>query len=87
MAISYHHAWTGVDKAKGEIHGNYFLSFDQLRLYVESAIKSNLGSCSEIDVNPETKHFQQLFVALFSCVEGFKSWPPMLFLDGTFLKG
>ncbi|KAI8558887.1 hypothetical protein RHMOL_Rhmol04G0131000 [Rhododendron molle] len=43
LDLSYHHVWLGVEKAKGEIFGDYESSFDKLRWYVEAAKIANPG--------------------------------------------
>ena len=34
-----------------------------------------------------TGRFKRLFVSFFGCINGFQFCRPLLFLDGTFLKG
>ncbi|KAL7194959.1 hypothetical protein ACSBR1_035214 [Camellia fascicularis] len=41
----------------------------------------------ELDVNESSGCFQRLFVAFHGCLYGFQFCRPLLFVDGTFLKG
>ncbi|XP_028111259.1 uncharacterized protein LOC114309675 [Camellia sinensis] len=36
LNVSYHVAWLGVEKARGEMYGDYHASFDQLRWYADA---------------------------------------------------
>ncbi|XP_028062900.1 uncharacterized protein LOC114266211 [Camellia sinensis] len=87
LRVSYRHAWLGVEKANGEIFGDYLMSFDQLRWYVDVAKSCNSRSYIEFECNDDTKRFKRLFVAFHGSTSGFDYCRPLLFLDGTFLKG
>ncbi|KAL7257301.1 hypothetical protein ACSBR1_003576 [Camellia fascicularis] len=87
LSIMYDHAWAAVDKAKSLAFGDHKLSFDQLDWYGKELFSRNSGSKFVVDYCTETRHFCQLFVAFNACIQGFNSCRPILFLDGTFLKG
>ncbi|XP_028056952.1 uncharacterized protein LOC114260951 [Camellia sinensis] len=86
LRVSYRQAWLGVEKAKGEIFGDYLMSFDQLRWYVDVAKSCNPESYIEFECDDDTKRFKRLFVAFHGSISGFDYCRPLLFLDGTFLK-
>ncbi|KAL7236533.1 hypothetical protein ACSBR1_019765 [Camellia fascicularis] len=85
--VSYRVAWLGVDKARGGLFGDFATSFDQLRWYLETAMKTNPGSVFELDVDKSSGCFRRLFVAFHGCLYGFQFCRPLLFVDDTFLKG
>ncbi|KAK9291102.1 hypothetical protein L1049_009289 [Liquidambar formosana] len=87
LDITYHHAWWGVERAKNELFGHQSLSFDLLRWYKEETERTNPGSIIEIDYESNTGRFKRVFVSFYACIYGFWYCRPMLFLDGTFLKG
>ena len=62
------------------------MSFDQLRLDFDEALKNNPGNRFELDFE-DNKRFKRVFVAFHACIAGFKNCRSLLFLDGTFLKG
>ncbi|KAL7239577.1 hypothetical protein ACSBR2_005471 [Camellia fascicularis] len=63
LRVSYRQAWLGVKKAKDEIFGDYLMSFDQLRWYVDVAKSCNPGSYIEFECDNDTKRFKRLFVS------------------------
>ncbi|XP_028059386.1 uncharacterized protein LOC114263087 [Camellia sinensis] len=85
--VSYRVAWLGVDKARGGLFGDFATSFDQLRWYLETAMRTNPGSVFELDVDESSGCFRRLFVAFHGCLYGFQFCRLLLFVDGTFLKG
>ena len=50
-------------------------------------MRTNLGSVFELDVDESSGCFRRLFVAFHECLYGFQFCRPLLFVDGTFLKG
>ncbi|KAI8572521.1 hypothetical protein RHMOL_Rhmol01G0205800 [Rhododendron molle] len=86
MSVSYKRAWTGVEKSKADVFGDYSTSFDELRWWVEAAKSSNPDSVFDIEFDHETKRFVRMFVAFRASIYGFNYCRPLLFLDGTFLK-
>ncbi|KAL7226064.1 hypothetical protein ACSBR1_021239 [Camellia fascicularis] len=77
----------GVDKARGGLFGDFTYSIDQLRWYLETGMRTNPGSVFELDVDESSGCFWRLFVAFHGCLYGFLLCRPLLFVDGTFLKG
>ncbi|XP_028055438.1 uncharacterized protein LOC114259605 [Camellia sinensis] len=84
--VFYRVAWLRVDKAGG-LFGDFETSFDQLRCYLETGMRTNLGSVFELDVDESSGCFQRLFVAFHGCLYSFQFCRSLLFVDGTFLKG
>ncbi|XP_058217306.1 uncharacterized protein LOC131328374 [Rhododendron vialii] len=87
LDLCYHNAWLGVEKARGELYGDYEGSFDRLRWYVEAARATNPGSVLRLESDPVTKEFSRLFVSFDACIKGFNYCRPFLCLDATHLKG
>ncbi|KAL8472854.1 hypothetical protein ACS0TY_029900 [Phlomoides rotata] len=85
--ITYWKARRSIGGATDQTFGNYNESYDQLRWYSEVIHRTNPGSIVELDVQNEIKHFEIIFIAFNACIQGFKSYRPMLFIDGTFMKG
>ncbi|KAL7169550.1 hypothetical protein ACSBR2_034559 [Camellia fascicularis] len=77
----------GVDKARGGLFGDFASSFDQLRWYLGTGMRTNPGSVFELDVDESSGCFRRLFVAFHGCLYGFQFCRPLLFVDDTFLKG
>ncbi|KAL7265265.1 hypothetical protein ACSBR1_003097 [Camellia fascicularis] len=76
-----------MEKAKAVIHGDHSLSFDQLRWYSDVVICYNPRSYVTIDYDASSQQFCHFFVSFAACIYEFNSCRPLLFLDGTFLKG
>ena len=87
LDIEYHHVWLGVENARRGTYGDEAISFQQLRRYFEEADKVNPRSHLITKVDDDSKRFRRCFVAFGACIQGFKFLRPMIFLDGTFLKG
>ncbi|XP_028107079.1 uncharacterized protein LOC114306108 [Camellia sinensis] len=87
LDISYRVAWLGVEKARGEVYGDHATSFDQLRWYSNSVMQKNPNSYINLEFDQKTGSFVRYFISFRACIDGFKHCRPMLFLDGTFLKG
>ncbi|KAL7186062.1 hypothetical protein ACSBR2_027923 [Camellia fascicularis] len=79
--------WLGVDKARGELFCDFITSFDQLRWYLETSMRTNPGSVFELDVDESSRCFRRLFVTFHGCLYGFQFCRSLLFVDCTFLKG
>ncbi|KAL7201712.1 hypothetical protein ACSBR1_033414 [Camellia fascicularis] len=47
----------------------------------------NLGSHVDIDYDEHNYWFHCSFISFKACIDGFRHCRPLLFLDGTFLKG
>ncbi|KAL7259791.1 hypothetical protein ACSBR1_005623 [Camellia fascicularis] len=50
-------------------------------------MENNPESYINIDYNEQTNRFIRYFISFKACIDGFNYCRPMLFLDGTFLKG
>ncbi|XP_028083309.1 uncharacterized protein LOC114284574 [Camellia sinensis] len=87
LNVSYHIAWLGVEKARGEVYGDYHVSFDQLMWYTDAVMQYNPGSYVNLDFEQSTGRFKWFFISFKSCIDGFNHIRPLLFLDDTFLKG
>ncbi|KAL7170681.1 hypothetical protein ACSBR2_035543 [Camellia fascicularis] len=74
IEVSYQRTWMGVEKARGSIFGDYSLSFDDFRWYVDAANDANPRSVfdMEFDVDSKGRHFKRLFLAFEACIHGFK---------------
>ncbi|KAL7196048.1 hypothetical protein ACSBR1_036137 [Camellia fascicularis] len=60
IEVSYQRTWMGVEKARGSIFGDYSLSFDDFRWYVDAANDANPRSVfdMEFDVDSKGRHFK-----------------------------
>ncbi|XP_028054812.1 uncharacterized protein LOC114259017 [Camellia sinensis] len=88
LQISCHVAWLGVEKARGELYGDHSVSFDQLHWYSDAVMEYNPRSYINLDFDEHnTRLFNRLFISFKACMDGFNHCCPLLFLDGTFLKG
>lgn len=85
--VSYRVAWLGADKTRGGLFCDFATSFNQLRWYLETAMRTNPGSVFGLDMDESSGCFQRLFVAFHGCLYGFQFCRLLLFVDGTFLKG
>ena len=77
----------GVEKARGQVFGDYTTSFEKLRWYVDQLKKTDPGTYTQFEYDSTTLKFSRLFIAFRACIQGFNDCRPLLFLDGTFLKG
>ncbi|KAL7166480.1 hypothetical protein ACSBR2_037200 [Camellia fascicularis] len=84
---SYRVAWLGVEKAHGEMFSAHFISFDQLQWYSFIVMENNPGSYINIEYNEQNNRFIRYFISFKACIDRFNHCRPLLFLDGTFLKG
>lgn len=84
--VSYRRAWMAVEKARGFAYGDYTKSFKELKWFVEAFRASNADSPCELECD-ESHRFKRLFVGFAACGYGFNFCLPILFVDGTFLKG
>ncbi|XP_028071617.1 uncharacterized protein LOC114273983 [Camellia sinensis] len=80
-------AWLGEEKARSKVYGDYHASFDQLRWYADAVMHYNPGSYVNLDFEQSTGRFKRFFISFKACIDGFNHICPLLFLDGTFLKG
>ncbi|KAL7235051.1 hypothetical protein ACSBR1_018519 [Camellia fascicularis] len=87
LDISYRVVWLGVEKAMGEVYGDQAMSFDQLRWYSDFVMEKNPNSYINLEFHQQTGRFIRYFTSFRVCIDGFSHCRPLLFLDGTFLKG
>ncbi|KAL7214473.1 hypothetical protein ACSBR1_026811 [Camellia fascicularis] len=87
LDVNYRVAWLGIEKARGELFGAYSVSFYQLCWYREIVMQYNPGSYVDIDYDEHNYRFRYFFISFKACIDGFRHCRPLLFLDGTFLKG
>ncbi|KAL8548795.1 hypothetical protein ACS0TY_007895 [Phlomoides rotata] len=85
--IPYWKAWRTVEAAKNKLFGSYDDSYDQLRWYCSAITSTNPGSVVALEYNNDTQRFERVFISFKACINSFKSYRPMLFVDGTFMKG
>ncbi|KAL8548567.1 hypothetical protein ACS0TY_007747 [Phlomoides rotata] len=85
--VSYWMAHRSIEIAREELFGNYNESYDHLRWYCEAINRKNPGSIVDLESNQKTMRFERIFIGFRACIKGFKSCRPMLFIDGTFMKG
>ncbi|XP_026379972.1 uncharacterized protein LOC113274796 [Papaver somniferum] len=57
------------------------------KLWVNSLKETNPGSYVDFQFNDATQTFERLFIAIGSCIEGYRLCRPMIFVDATFLTG
>ncbi|XP_028112991.1 uncharacterized protein LOC114311129 [Camellia sinensis] len=54
---------------------------------MDIVMSTNPGSYLRLDYNHQSGRFKRFFVAFNASIQGFRHWCPLLFTDGTFLKG
>ena len=87
LTITYNHAWLGVEKARTTTFGDFSMSYDEIRWYMDIVMNTNPGSYLRLDYNHQSGWFKRFFVAFNASIQGFRHCHPLLFIDGTFLKG
>ncbi|KAL7263064.1 hypothetical protein ACSBR1_001273 [Camellia fascicularis] len=87
LTITYNHAWLGVEKARTTTFGDFSMSYDEIRWYMDIVMSTNLGSYLRLDYNHQSGRFKRFFVAFNASIQGFRHCRPLLFIDGTFVKG
>ncbi|KAL7242827.1 hypothetical protein ACSBR1_015257 [Camellia fascicularis] len=87
LTITYNHAWLGVEKARTTTFGDFSMSYDEIRWYMDIVMSTNPGSYLRLDYNYQSGRFKRFFVAFNASIQGFRHCRPLLFIDGTFLKG
>ncbi|KAL7203345.1 hypothetical protein ACSBR2_016604 [Camellia fascicularis] len=87
LTITYNHAWLGVEKARTTTFGDFSMSYDEIRWYMDIVMSTNPGSYLRLDYNHQSGRFKRFFVAFNASIQGFRHCRPLLFIDGTFLKG
>ncbi|XP_028094256.1 uncharacterized protein LOC114294332 [Camellia sinensis] len=87
LTITYNHVWLGVEKARTTTFGDFSMSYDEIRWYMDIVMNTNPGSYLRLDYNHQSGRFKRFFVAFNASIQGFRHCRPLLFIDGTFLKG
>ncbi|KAL7255184.1 hypothetical protein ACSBR1_009363 [Camellia fascicularis] len=87
LDVSYRVTWLGVEKARGEVYGDHAMSFNQLRWYSNAVMENNPHSYINLDFDQKTSRFVRYFISFHACIDGLNYCHPLLFLNGTFLKG
>ncbi|KAL7247787.1 hypothetical protein ACSBR2_002657 [Camellia fascicularis] len=63
------------------------MSFDQLRWYSDVVTQNDPHSYINLDFDQQIGRFVRYFISFRASIDGFNNCHPLLFLDGTFLKG
>ncbi|KAL7212462.1 hypothetical protein ACSBR2_015200 [Camellia fascicularis] len=63
------------------------MSFHQLKWYNKAIMENNPHSYINLDFDQQTGRFVRYIISFRACIDGFNHCRPLLFLDGTFLKG
>lgn len=84
--VKYEKVWRGVEVARASLFGNYNDSFNELKWYTGNIMRTNSGSVVSLETEPVDNRFKRIFIAFSASIQGFKHWPPMLFVDETFMK-
>ncbi|KAL7259108.1 hypothetical protein ACSBR1_005081 [Camellia fascicularis] len=63
------------------------MSYDEIRWYMDIVMSTNSGSYLRLDYNHQSGWVKRFFVAFNASIQGFRHCHPLLFIDGTFLKG
>ncbi|KAL7168719.1 hypothetical protein ACSBR2_039045 [Camellia fascicularis] len=87
LTITYNHAWLGVEKARTTTFGDFSMSYDEIRWYMDIVMSTNPGSYLQLDYNHQSGRFKRFFVTFNASIQGFRHCHPLLFIDRTFLKG
>lgn len=82
--VAYHTAYRGKDAANRSLHGDEGIGYGYLPWYLEAVKRTNPGSRCVLDT--QDGRFCRLFIAYGASLHGFQYCPPILFVDGTFIK-
>ncbi|XP_012854412.1 PREDICTED: uncharacterized protein LOC105973918 [Erythranthe guttata] len=85
--ISYNTAWRAMESSRSFVFGDDGISYSYLKAYFEEAGRCNPDSVFHLEVDGKHNSFNRCFFSFGACLSGFKFCRPILFLDGTFLKG
>ncbi|KAK1288876.1 hypothetical protein QJS10_CPB19g00361 [Acorus calamus] len=58
IQLPYHKAWHGKEVACKDLHGNEFLSFDNLRWYVDAVMATNSENYVGLECTPDDHRFR-----------------------------
>ncbi|KAL6575193.1 hypothetical protein OROMI_012478 [Orobanche minor] len=87
LHFPYWKAWRAYESGMHKAFGSYDDSYDHLRWYCNAIERTNEGSIVSFESNPNNNCFERVFIAFKACLDGFKKYRPMLFIDGTFMIG
>ncbi|XP_028071938.1 uncharacterized protein LOC114274245 [Camellia sinensis] len=87
LTITYNHAWLEVEKARTTTFGDFSMSYNEIRWYMDIVMSTNPGSYLSLDYNHQSGRFKRFVVVFNASIQGFRHCRPLLFIDGTFLKG
>ncbi|XP_028117453.1 uncharacterized protein LOC114315084 [Camellia sinensis] len=78
---------TNIDE-EADLLPNFCQHVGKLRWYSDAVMEYNPESYINLDFDEHnTRRFNRLFISFKACMDGFNHCCPLLFLDGTFLKG
>ncbi|KAL8465566.1 hypothetical protein ACS0TY_034887 [Phlomoides rotata] len=69
--FTYSKSYRIVERARDIVFGSYDESYDQLRWYCAVVEHTNPGSFVILEPNPETHHFERVFITFKACIGGF----------------
>ncbi|KAL8470985.1 hypothetical protein ACS0TY_033530 [Phlomoides rotata] len=69
--LTYSKAYRTVERAREIIFGSYDESYDQLRWDCADVESTNSSSVVILEPNPQTHHFERVFIAFKACINGF----------------
>ncbi|KAL6175398.1 hypothetical protein ACLB2K_052039 [Fragaria x ananassa] len=82
--VAYHTTYRGKDDANQSLHGDEGIGYDYLPWYLEVIKRTKPVSGCVLDT--QDGRFCRLFIAYRASLHGFQYCPPILFVDGTFIK-
>ncbi|KAL7218919.1 hypothetical protein ACSBR2_012062 [Camellia fascicularis] len=63
LTITYNHAWLGVEKAMTTTFGDFSMSYDEIRWYMDIVMSTNPSSYLQLDYNHQSEQFNRFFIA------------------------
>ncbi|KAD6119021.1 hypothetical protein E3N88_10292 [Mikania micrantha] len=89
--ITYSKAWTARRLAIEKVHGSWDSNFEELPHYVEALKSSNDGTIVTWFYHPHSTPvcvvFKFILWAFSPCIKAFHLYQPIIYIDGTRLKG
>ncbi|XP_047307975.1 uncharacterized protein LOC124911516 [Impatiens glandulifera] len=90
--VSYKKAWIGKQKAISDVYGDWMTSYAKLPIFFSALIHFNPGTIAFIDAEahstkPNTSVCKRIWWGFKSMIDGWQHAPPVISIDGTFLKG
>ncbi|GFY81180.1 hypothetical protein Acr_01g0009890 [Actinidia rufa] len=91
FTVSYKKAWLGRTKAIAMVFGDWDSSYEKLLRFMRTLELRNPGTAvilETLDLGMMgVRALDRIFWAFRPCIEGFKHYPPVIGIDGTFLYG